>query len=168
MVWQWILGGLATVFASALTAWGVIYAARRADQTSRESALLQLEAEPLRVEADREKNAVDGFEALSTSLSARVDQQDAKILRQDDLLTKQAETIRKQSRRIDEVEKQAEKAKDEAARTHHGLDVAIRFVSHLIAMWPATHPIPVVPAELRDMIDATKPATVTPPPQESA
>lgn len=160
---QWIVGGLATVLASALTAWGVIYAARRADQTSKESALLQLEAEKIRVEAEQEKTAVTGFDALSKALSARVDQQDVKLARQDDLILKQSETIRKQSRRIDEVERQAEHAKDEAARTHHGLDVAIRFVSHLIAMWPGTHPIPTVPAELRDMIEATKPANV---PQE--
>lgn len=172
--WGIVFGGLVTIVAAGLTLWGVIYAARRAAKTAVETARLQSQADERHENSEKERNAIEGFDKLSTQLQEQADAQerrltaqdkrmlaqDRKIAEQTRTIQQQAVTIGHQSQRIDDVEERAAKAQDEAALTKHGLDVAIRFVAHLIAMWPKpgeVRPIPPIPPELEDMIKTAKP-----------
>lgn len=179
--WGVLLGAVATIVATALTVWGGVYAARRAARTAIETATLNTQAEERHEKAEKERNAIEGFDRLSTQLQDQSDAQerrlvaqdrrlaaqdkrmlaqDVKIAEQTKTIQAQAVTIGHQSERIDDVEARAAKAQDEAEQTKHGLDVAIRFVAHLIAMWPKpgeVRPIPAVPEELKTMMSKAQP-----------
>ncbi len=134
-----LLGALGTIVAAALAAWAVVYAARRTDR----SRLEELQAASVETErkerVKRDAELIDQWRTLNQETRDRAAAAEA--------AAKRAET------RADDLSDELASVRDRFDREARITRAALAFIGELVALWPNTNPLPLIPLELAERVD---------------